>query len=121
MGWWFQLFISVPAYMPLSNIPALFTVRSRVLLSMGEEEEVQEFGPHAPFSYKWFLGGIFGGGCAASEEHTAGQSHEPTLPRVNVMDVETEINQTGDIDVAAPSRQPDIAVTTSSKPINATS
>lgn len=113
-------------------------MRSRVLLALKEEEEEsvssdgEEFGPHAPFSYKWLLGGFFGSeGCAASSEvnHVTGgrHSYQPTLPKVNVMDVETEINQTGDGDRAAgtgnppPSRQPDIAVTTNSKPINATS
>jgi len=110
-------------------------MRSRVLLSHEDEEKEEEFGPHAPFSYKWLLGGIFGGGCAASDDHAAvpgGQSHQPTLPKVNIMDVETEINQTGggggagaNVGTATPtdssSRQPDIAVTTSSKPINATS
>jgi hypothetical protein len=103
-------------------------MRSRVLLSVRDEEEDEEFGPHAPFSYKWLLGGFFSG-CSASDQpnhhpHTAAtaESYEPMLPKVDVMDVETEINQTGDLTatVMAPSRQPDIAVTTSSKPINAT-
>ena len=108
-----------------------------MLLSVQEEEgehENEEFGPHAPFSYKWLLGGFFSG-CSASNEpanidsitYDRGQSDKPTLPKVDMMDVETEINQTGDMGTAgpivasaSPSRHPDIAVTTSSKPINAT-
>jgi hypothetical protein len=107
-----------------------------VLLSHEEEdvsEEQQEFGPHAPFSYKWLLGGLFGG-CSAGDDHVVptAQSHQPTLPKLTIMDVETEINQTGgganvaaesspSAESAPASRQPDMAVTTSSKPINATS
>ena len=126
----FPTFIHSSLTAKLTVVVFMLTVRSRVLLSHEDEEQEEEFGPHAPFSYKWLLGGIFGG-CAASDDHVVptGQSHQPTLPKVNIMDVETEINQTGgganvgggaNTDSAS-ARQPDIAVTTSSKPINATS
>lgn len=109
-------------------------IRSRVLLGLKDEDDEadEEFGPHAPFSYKWLLGGIFGSsGCAAGDNHApavvnTAQSHHPTVPKVNMIDVEIEINQTGEGHGGAeatstPMRQPDMAVTTSSKPINATS
>ena len=118
----------------------MLTVRSRVLLSIREDEE--EFGPAAPFSYKDILGSWFG--CLANQQPSAESPAdgvlEPIMPMVNIMDKETEINQTGEgarsaardtSTVEAPSgnqqqhqqqasMHPDITVTTTAKRMNAT-
>jgi len=115
-------------------------MKSRLLLSVKDEEE--EFGPSAPFNYKQIFGNWFG--CLAKPE-PARESFtegilEPLLPLVNILDKETEINQTGEGANKAPTREnsnvnpptgeqqqiqqasmhPDITVTTTAKRINAT-
>lgn len=115
-------------------------MKSRLLLSVKEDDE--EFGPVAPFSYKEMFGSWFS--CLANQKPASVSLTEgilePLMPLVNILDKETEINQTGEgakgpardsSNVAPPtgeqpqqqqaSMHPDITVTTTAtKRINAT-
>ena len=72
-------------------------MRSRVLLSMKEEcDEDEAYGPHAPFSYQDLFSRWFSYGAEPKQEEPADYLMAPPLPKVDMLDVESENNQTGD-------------------------
>lgn len=85
---------------------SFFAVRSRVLLSL-ECEEDETYGPHAPFSYQDLFSRWFSYRPLAKEESVEDNDFTmtPPLPKVTMLDVESENNQTGD-EKMAPSHEP---------------